>query len=70
MTIIVGGSCGCLVVGISMNLGFSGPMEERGEVVVKERAVIDVDGRHREIELSELLAIDGGILSRYDLRRP
>ncbi len=52
-----------------MNLGFSGPMEERGEVVVNERAVIDVDGRHRAIELSELLAIDGGILNRYDLRR-
>jgi len=46
-----------------MNFGLSGPMADRGDVVLKERIGIEVAGhRHRERALSELLDIEGGIL--------
>lgn len=47
-----------------MNLGFSGPIEEREGVVVKDRIGIEVDdGRHRDRELNELLLSEGGMLA-------
>lgn len=44
-----------------MNFGFSGPMADTGDVVLKDRIGIEADWRHRERALREPLGIDGGM---------
>ena len=46
--------------GISINFGFSGPIEERGVVVLKARIGNEI-AECRTRELNELLGSDGGI---------
>lgn len=61
MISVRGIACGCSVVGTSMNFGFSGPIAETGDVVLKDRIGIEV--RHRESAVSELLGTEGGMMT-------
>lgn len=57
-------ACCCGGMGTSMNLGLSGPIAGRDDVVVKVRIGSDlviVLQLHRASELIELWCIDGGI---------